>query len=670
MFIAGRGAAARDLNLEVASLLSDLETSPEFDKGAVNQQFIQYVEMIVVINELHSGLVEEFGPTILKMLGFQLEKKLGGTLTGSLAMSLQLKEGTFNEVLRAALILEAASQKRRTPPATSRHHKRPPQKKPLLVFYLFDLGYHPLAYLVVELLSRILKNGRVEVYILVMRKAQRCEYADFMEGLKKEFSKRRWKEFNRTEAGGNKARALLRRLDPTIFVDLVGNMHGQLDYFPEPWYGRKVVHYLNTGCKILDLRYHDGVFDWGMLDGMPADWGDGSGEGGKALSLWQSALPGFLLDKVDRSIKHSSGGLNLFIHVNLDRRGDIFALGFEILLRLKDARLHFQANPLSLVPVILELARKFEKDNSLLAGTIESRTVAWRFQRMEKFIGNLRSKEVHLLLSGGPYPAHTGQAVGMGAGLLGLTVPYNSMMNRVPRNMNSFVGTGALNPLDRQDAFDLILFLNANRHILDAVQVHYDDLARKRKFIFDPDRAVKDFEAMAFDVFGGGNETSFCKTEPLEPILEVHRDAAEKLERITVLEMGGHRQGEQVRREVHSSSPLRLQAGPHALPPGVHFFGRGGPAVITPDQIVPRRRALMNTYPTVPMATEDLVFPFVTEDPDVAGTAAPSASLEILESASAALLTRELLEAGAQIGLREEEDLQNDHRGAPGGGGA
>jgi hypothetical protein len=256
MFIAGTGAAARDLNLEVASLLSDLETSPEFDKGAVNQQFIQYVEMIVVINEWHSGLVEEFGPTILKMLGFQLEKKLGGTLTGSLAMLLQLKEGTFNEVLRAALILEAASQKRLMPPATSRHHRRPPQDKPLLVFYLFDLGYHPLAYLIFELLSRILKNGRVEVYILVMRNAKRCEYADFMEGLKKEFSKRRWKEFNRTD--GNKARALLRKLDPTIFVDLVGNMHGQLDYFPEPWYGRKVMHYMNTGCKMFDLSYHDG----------------------------------------------------------------------------------------------------------------------------------------------------------------------------------------------------------------------------------------------------------------------------------------------------------------------------------------------------------------------------------------------------------------------------
>jgi hypothetical protein len=334
----------------------------------------------------------------------------------------------------------------------------------------------------------------------------------------------------------------------------------------------------------------------------------------------------------------------LFIHVNLDRRGDIFALGFEILLCLKDARLHFQANPLSLVPVILELARKFEKDKGLLAGTIESRTVAWRFQRMEEFIGNLRSKEVHLLLSGGAYPAHTGQAVGMGAGILGLTVPYNSMMNRVPRNMNSFVGTGALNPLDRQDAFDLILFLNANRHILDAVQVHYDYLARNRLFIFDPDRAVNDFEALAFDVFRGGNETSFCKTKPSVPILEVHRDAAKKLERITVLEMGGHGQGEQVSREVHS--------GPHALPSGFHFFGRGGPAVTTPDQIVPRRRALMNTYPTVPMATEDSVFPFETEDPDVA------------------LLTRDLLEAGAQIGLREEEDLQNDRRGAPGGGGA
>ncbi len=88
MFIAGRGDAARILNVEVASLLSNLETAPKFDKGAVNQEFIQYVETIVVINEWHSCLVKEFGPTIKKMLGFQLEKELGGTLTGSLAMRL------------------------------------------------------------------------------------------------------------------------------------------------------------------------------------------------------------------------------------------------------------------------------------------------------------------------------------------------------------------------------------------------------------------------------------------------------------------------------------------------------------------------------------------------------------------------------------------------------
>jgi hypothetical protein len=82
------------------------------------------------------------------------------------------------------------------------------------------------------------------------------------------------------------------------------------------------------------------------------------------------------------------------------------------------------------------------------------------------------------MLSRGVYPAHTGQQVAIGAGIYGMIVPFGSMMNKAPRHMNYFVGTGALNPLDRQDAFDMILYLNANCHIREADQGHYYDLAR------------------------------------------------------------------------------------------------------------------------------------------------------------------------------------------------
>ncbi len=88
--VAGRGAAARVLEGKFALLLSNLETATEFDKDAVNQEFMKYIEIILVINKWLYCLVEEFGPTIKKMLGFQLENQLGGTLTGSLAMHLQL----------------------------------------------------------------------------------------------------------------------------------------------------------------------------------------------------------------------------------------------------------------------------------------------------------------------------------------------------------------------------------------------------------------------------------------------------------------------------------------------------------------------------------------------------------------------------------------------------
>ena len=60
LFIARRGDAARVLNAKVALLLSDLETATDFDKDAVNQEFIQFVNIIVVINEWDYNLVKDF----------------------------------------------------------------------------------------------------------------------------------------------------------------------------------------------------------------------------------------------------------------------------------------------------------------------------------------------------------------------------------------------------------------------------------------------------------------------------------------------------------------------------------------------------------------------------------------------------------------------------------
>ncbi len=95
-----------------------------------------------------------------------------------------------------------------------------------------------------------------------------------------------------------------------------------------------VMHYVNTGCKIFDSLYHFGIFDRGMLAGfaagMPEDWNmedavseNRSGDGCKAISLWQPALPRFLLDKVDLSLKQSfsSGRFNILLGVYLKRAG-------------------------------------------------------------------------------------------------------------------------------------------------------------------------------------------------------------------------------------------------------------------------------------------------------------------------------------------------------------
>jgi hypothetical protein len=75
--------------------------------------------------------------------------------------------------------------------------------------------------------------------------------------------KGRWQELEHNRKDYKGAKTFLRSLEPTIFLDLVGNMHRQLEYSPEPWYGLKVMHYMNTGCKIFDRKHHYGVFDWG-----------------------------------------------------------------------------------------------------------------------------------------------------------------------------------------------------------------------------------------------------------------------------------------------------------------------------------------------------------------------------------------------------------------------
>jgi hypothetical protein len=100
-------------------------------------------------------------------------------------MRLQLPEGTQSEVVQAASILEAATQMR-LPEAKRIFQEptvcrgKPTKNKPVLVFYLFNHGNHPLACLMLELLLRMFDSDKVEIYILILRKANRREYAPFI----------------------------------------------------------------------------------------------------------------------------------------------------------------------------------------------------------------------------------------------------------------------------------------------------------------------------------------------------------------------------------------------------------------------------------------------------------------------------------------------------------
>jgi hypothetical protein len=145
---------------------------------------------------------------------------------------------------------------------------------------------------------------------------------------------------------------------------------------------------------------------------------------------------------------------------------------------------------------------------------------------------------------------------------------------------------------------------------------------------------------MAFDVFRGGNQKSFCNTTTLAPILEVTRDALNKLVRITVLPMGGHGQGEpgkasQLSEVFLESNYSSMYCNRPKLCKHLHFFG----ADPLHKAQAKRRRASEMTPEHQAPAAQSLI------------------TLEQEASAAQSVITLEQLAAAAYICLQNDSEL-------------
>jgi hypothetical protein len=206
---------------------------------------------------------------------------------------------------------------------------------------------------------------------------------------------------------------------------------------------------------------------------------------------------------------------------------------------------------------------------------------------------------------------------------------------------------------------------------------------------------------MAFDVFRGGIQNSFCKTKSLAPILEVTRDEFNKLRQITALPMGGHSQGEpgttsQLSEVVLESDDSGMYCDQNVHKSGtISFYGggnrqprkRGVPAAQSVMTMEPETPAAQNVITPEQMShaayiglRNDSVFTDLelsdfsngtsvaeTEDPNVAasggGTAAPLAEPNVAEASGVG-------SAAADIPVISLVSSDEDEGGAPGDGGA
>lgn len=486
-----------------------------------------FLKMAVMMNHLlQHSLMLSFGSTILKVLEYQQKNGFTSEITGSEAMRLQVPAEFYNSTLNAALIQDEKDSRVAvlTKPLEAIQSL---QMKPIVIVYLHDSGHHPLMYLIVPTLLRMLRNDVVDIHIIILHcQIQLNDQPPFVKELVEEYSKaKRWHEFPQKKI--QQVRDFVLKLQATVFLDLVGNQHGRRNDFPSLDLAEVVVNYLNAPSWLGKGRWSASIFDKVMSAQLQEHE---RREQALLVSCWQPALPDWLLDLVVRDTRDRRGVLRMHVNLALDRVGETLDWTWVILRRLPFARVYFQSFPIYNIEEILDSAAQFEEKYKLSSRELRDRINFLPRMPMPEFIVHLRRSKMDVSISGGPYPANTGQQVTMAAGIPSVVAASDTLASHASQGLNIMAGLGGMNAKCWSDAVEKVVYLDLHPEILNAIEGHLDRLAMKRESIFDQERASLDLESIAKSVSCVTRESEHISCLPSRPFLVLTRGEEGKLQ--------------------------------------------------------------------------------------------------------------------------------------------
>ena len=520
-FMQGKCKEAHALHQTVEKILPNHATKTQ-------QKLLNlFLKMAVMMNHLlQHSLMLSFGSTILKVLEYQQKNGFTSEITGSEAMRLQVPAEFYNSTLNAALIQDEKDSRVAvlTKPLEAIQSL---QMKPIVIVYLHDSGHHPLMYLIVPTLLRMLRNDVVDIHIIILHcQIQLNDQPPFVKELVEEYSKaKRWHEFPQKKI--QQVRDFVLKLQATVFLDLVGNQHGRRNDFPSLDLAEVVVNYLNAPSWLGKGRWSASIFDKVMSAQLQEHE---RREQALLVSCWQPALPDWLLDLVVRDTRDRRGVLRMHVNLALDRVGETLDWTWVILRRLPFARVYFQSFPIYNIEEILDSAAQFEEKYKLSSRELRDRINFLPLMPMPEFIVHLRRSKMDVSISGGPYPANTGQQVTMAAGIPSVVAASDTLASHASQGLNIMAGLGGMNAKCWSDAVEKVVYLDLHPEILNAIEGHLDRLAMKRESIFDQERASLDLESIAKSVSCVTRESEHISCLPSRPFLVLTRGEEGKLQ--------------------------------------------------------------------------------------------------------------------------------------------
>ena len=424
-------------------------------------------------------------------------------------------------------------------------------------FLLYDCyELHPLAYLLFDLLMRLLLDPAVDCFIFALQEPRPSETETVLTMLYREFSAAgRWIQ---TTPEKCRQDVQSKRLD--LFVDCVAEQHGCLDVECRPRPGvdaHVVVHYLNVASCLYGPKFWDFVIldqlmksalpDSGAAPNGPSDSDLPQREGALVVSSWQPGIARHYLDPlapIPRAQRSSSEApFNILSVVYLNRKGEEqYMVLFRLLREMPRAILHLTSHPCCCVKEVELLALMYALKHNLGDDFFRRRIVCMGYLPFERYMEQLKPV-VHVVVSWGGYPGHTAYQTGL-AIAPAVTVEGDTPAAMVPAAMNRFTGLAALTvPYGSSEQVEqgivrIVQQLYDDEDLRSRLSGHLESLVLDRKSLFDCEHTVRDMKAILDAVVhrrlptpGAGQDSDQCfefVSHPPEPPL-LYTDANGKL---------------------------------------------------------------------------------------------------------------------------------------------